>query len=132
MRRFGALFFACHFNGTFNLPDYTNLGYTNEPDYTAGVTVASGYTATEKCWLHAYTSGDGASKQAGEGIVYVNGVRVVGARVSSWSYQTINEIMVPLDVGDVVTTYTNLGTAVAKIIPMKMDKITSTYCIKYI
>ena len=114
------------------MPDYTNLGYTNEPDYTAGVSATSGYTATEKCWLRAYTSGDGASKQAGEAVVYVNGIRVVGARVSQWTYQTINEILVPLDIGDVVTTYVNLGTAALTIFPMKTDKITSTYCIKYI
>ena len=89
------------------------------PDYTAGVSISSGYVATQKCWLHAYTSGDGANNQSGEGIVYVNNVRVVGARVTSWSYQTTNEIMVPLDVGDVVTSYTLRGTANMKIFPMK-------------
>ena len=89
------------------------------PDYTAGVSISSGYVATQKCWLHAYTSGDGANKQSGEAIVYVNNVRVVGARVTSWSYQTINEIMVPLDVGDVVTSYALRGTVDIKIFPMK-------------
>lgn len=89
------------------------------PDYTAGVGVSSGYTATAKCWLRAHVSGDGGSGTAGEAYIQINGVTIDYARVSSWSYQTINDLVAPLDVGDVVTAYTNRGTATMTIFPMK-------------
>ena len=117
---------ASLFNGKADI-DLTNVSAAGKalavgwglPDYTSGVSISSGYVATQKCWLHAYTSGDGGNKESGEAIVYVNSVRVVGARVSSWNYQTINEIMIPLDVGDVVTSYALRGTVNMKIFPMK-------------
>jgi hypothetical protein len=89
------------------------------PDYTAGVSVSSGYIATAKCWLRAHVSGDGGSGTAGEAYIQINGVTIDYARVSSWNYQTINDLVAPLDVGDVVTAYTNRGTATMTIFPMK-------------
>lgn len=89
------------------------------PDYSSGVDVSSGYTATAKCWLNAYAEANGGKNTPGAAYVYVNGAEVVNTYVTQWSYTERDRNMVPLEVGDVVTSSSSAGATHMTIYPMK-------------
>lgn len=100
------------------------------PDWNNPTPISSGYVATEKCWLFTHNMAQGGGGAIGYAYTYVNGFKISDTYVTSWNYNVYNDNLVPLDIGDTVTTEILRGVIDLTVFPMK-DNNVSNYYIKY-